>query len=70
MENKNKIEIVSTGPTTAKVFLDGQELHGVTGYRIEHEANSVAKLELIFGKGLNEVKLSERCEVTIRQEGE
>lgn len=70
MESKGKIEIISTGPTSARVFLNGQELHGVKGYRIEHEANSVARLELIFGKGFNEVKLTENCEVTIRQDGD
>ena len=70
MENKDKIEIICTGPATAKVLLNGQELHCVTGYRIEHEANSVARLELIVGKGFNEVKLTERCEVTIRQGGD
>ena len=70
MENKDKIEIVSTGLTSAKVFLNGQELHKVTGYRIEHIANSVARLELMFGKGFNEVKLTENCEVTIRQDGD
>ena len=70
MENKDKIEIIYTGPATAKVFLNGQELHCVTGYRIEHEANSIAKLELIVGKGFNEVELTENCEVTIRQEGD
>ena len=66
MESKDKIEIISTGVNTAKILLNGQELHGVRGYRIEHEAGSIAKLELLFGKGLNEVKLSEICEVTIR----
>lgn len=70
MENKDKIEIICTGPATAKVLLNGQELHGVRGYRIEHEAGSIAKLELMFGKGLNEVKISECCEVTIRQNGD
>lgn len=67
MESKGKIEIIQTGPTTAKVLLNGQELHCVTGYRIEHIANSIARLELMFGKGFNEVKLTENCEVTIRQ---
>lgn len=67
MENKDKIEIVSTGLTSAKVFLNGQELHCVTGYRIEHGANSIARLELIVGKEFNEVKLTENCEVTIRR---
>ena len=66
MDSKDKIEIISTGANTAKILLNGQELHGVRGYRIEHEAGSIAKLELLFGKGLNEVKLSEYCEVTIR----
>lgn len=70
MENTDKIEIVSTGINTAKVFLNGKELTGVTGYRIEHTASSIARLELMFGKGLNEVKLSECCEVTIRQDGD
>lgn len=67
MESKDKIEIIQTGATTAKILLNGQELHCVTGYRIEHEANSIARLELIVGKGFNEVKLTENCEVTIRR---
>ena len=70
MENTDKIEIVSTGINTAKVFLNGKQLTGVTGYRIEHTASSIARLELIVGKGFNEVELTENCEVTIRQEGD
>lgn len=70
MENTDKIEIVSTGINTAKVFLNGKQLTGVTGYRIEHTASSIARLELMFGKNFNAVELSETCHVTIRQEDE
>lgn len=69
MESKDKIEIIQTGVTTAKVFLNGQDISGVvSGYTITHEANKVAKLELIMGKPFTDVTVDEICEVTIRHE--
>ena len=71
MESKGKIEIIQTGITTAKVLLNGQDISGmVSGYTITHEANSVAKLELIAGKPFTDIVVDEICEVTIRQDGD
>lgn len=70
MEKKDKIEIIGTGNSTAKVFLNGQELHHVTWYKIEHNGGSIARLELIVSRGFNEISLTENCEVTIRQESD
>lgn len=68
MESKGKIEIIQTGITTAKVLLNGQDISGiVSGYTITHEANRVAKLELIAGKPFTDIVVDEICEVTIRQ---
>lgn len=71
MESKGKIEIIQTGITTAKVFLNGQDISSVvSGYTITHEANSVAKLELIASKPFTDIVVDEICEVTIRQDGD
>ena len=71
MKNKGKIEIIQTGTTTAKVFLNGQDISGmVSGYTITHEANKVAKLELIAVKPFTDIAVDEICEVTIRQDGD
>lgn len=71
MESKGKIEIIQTGITTAKILLNGQDISGmVSGYTITHEANKVAKLELIMGKPFTDVTVDEICEVTIRHEGD
>ena len=67
MESKGKIEIIQTGIITAKVFLNGQDISNVvSGYTITHEANKVAKLELIMGKPFTDVTVDEICEVSIR----
>ena len=69
MESKGKIEIIQTGITTAKILLNGQDISGmVSGYTITHEANSVAKLELIVSKPFTDIVVDEICEVTIRHE--
>jgi len=66
-ESKGKIEIIQTGATTAKVILNGQDISNVvTSYTITHEANHIAKLELIVGKNFTGIKLDETCEVSIR----
>ena len=71
MESKGKIEIIQTGITTAKILLNGQDISGmVSGYTITHEANKVAKLELIAVKPFTDVTVDEICEVTIRHEGD
>lgn len=66
MENRSKIEIIQTGIGSAKVLVNGKELKPVTGYKIEHNANSIARLELIMGKPLTDVTVDEICEVSIR----
>ena len=71
MESKDKIEIIQTGITTAKILLNGQDISGVVSeYTITHKANSVAKLELIASKPFTDIVVDEICEVTIRQEGD
>lgn len=71
MESKGKIEIIQTGITTAKVFLNGQDISGmVSEYTITHKANNVAKLELIVAKPFTDIVVDEICEVTIRQDGD
>lgn len=68
MESKGKIEIIQTGAITAKVLLNGQDISGmVSGYTITHEANHIAKLELIAVKPCTDIVVDEICEVTIRQ---
>lgn len=71
MKSKGKIEIIQTGATTAKVILNGQDISGmVSSYTITHEANSVAKLELIAIQPFTDIVVDEICEVTVRQEGD
>ena len=71
MESKDKIEIIQTGITTAKILLNGQYISGVVSeYTITHKANSVAKLELIASKPFTDIVVDEICEVTIRQDGD
>ena len=71
MESKGKIEIIQTGAITAKILLNGQDISGmVSGYTITHEANEVAKLELIAIKPFTDIVVDEICEVTIRQDGD
>ena len=67
----SKIEIIQTSPTTAKIFIDGQDISkSVRSYTITHEASSMAKLELIMGSPITEVKVDEICEVKVRYESE
>ena len=71
MENKNKIEIIQTGITAAKILLNGQDISDmVSGYTITHNANCVAKLELIVSKLFTDIVVDETCKVTIRQDGD
>ena len=42
----------------------------VSSYTITHNANDVARLELLMSKPFVDVQVEEICKVTIRQEGE
>ena len=65
MASKGTIEIIQTGATTAK------DISGmVSSYTITHNANDVARLELIMSKPFVDVQVEEICKVTIRQEDE
>lgn len=71
MESKGTIEIIQTGATTAKVIVNGRDISGmVSSYTIKHNANDVARLELLMSKPFVDVQVEEICKVTIRQEGE
>lgn len=69
MKSKGTIEIIQTGATTAKVIVNGRDISGmVSSYTINHNANDVARLELIMSKPFVDVQVEEICKVTIRQE--
>jgi len=69
VESKCKIEIIQTGITTSKVFLNGQDISNVVSeYTLTHRGGNVPKLELIVGKEFTNVMVDEICEVTVRQE--
>ena len=71
MKSKGTIEIIQTGATTAKVIVNGRDISGmVSNYTIKHNANDVARLELIMSKPFVDVQVEEICKVTIRQEDE
>lgn len=71
MESKGTIEIIQTGATTAKVIVNGRDISDmVSSYTIKHNANDVARLELIMSKPFVDVQVEEICKVTIRQEGD
>ena len=71
MKSKGTIEIIQTGATTAKVIVNGRDISDmVSSYTITHNANDVARLELLMSKPFVDVQVEEICKVTIRQEGE
>lgn len=71
MKSKGTIEIIQTGATTAKVIVNGRDISDmVSSYTIKHNANDVARLELIMSKPFVDVQVEEICKVTIRQEGD
>lgn len=71
MKSKGTIEIIQTGATTAKVIVNGRDISDmVSSYTIKHNANDVARLELLMSKPFVDVQVEEICKVTIRQEGD
>lgn len=71
MKSKGTIEIIQTGATTAKVIVNGRDISNmVSSYTIKHNANDVARLELLMSKPFVDVQVEEICNVTIRQEVE